>query len=88
MSVSVITAVVGLHGKTRVLHTDKMNLNAVGKVRSVERWSTIEWDNLLGLWEVRLKSDIEQVLFSNKRRDLCLEFEHVYFNKLAMEGKL
>jgi len=60
------------------LYTEILNLTAIGPLE-IARASNIEFNIKTQLWEVR--SVKGEVLYTNASRQLCLEWEHQYFNQ-------
>lgn len=81
-----ITCVIG-KGGISMLYSEKIKLDGFGDVQSIKRWSEIEFNAEIMKWEVRRVGSAE-VLFADVSREVCVEFEHGYFNQLAKEGKL
>jgi len=61
-------------GTARVIYNEAILLESLGRL-SIERASTIEYNDLLQLWEVRFPSS-DEVIFRNQSRSACLEWEH------------
>lgn len=67
------------NGEIVCLWTDDLSLAELGQL-IVERASTIEFEPLSQLWEVRLAAETpHQVVFAHKSRQVCLQWEHSYF---------
>jgi hypothetical protein len=60
-------------GKGRCLFTEAIDLSALGTLEIV-RASTIEFNNISQLWEV--KNTEGALLFSHASRQACLDWEH------------
>ncbi|MFN7141722.1 MAG: hypothetical protein ACK4UN_20565 [Limisphaerales bacterium] len=65
-------------GTGRCLYTEILDLNSIGALE-VKRASHIEFDNESQKWEVR--NQIGMVLYSHPSREICLQWEHQYFNR-------
>jgi len=68
-------------GTARCLWTDLVPLHELGRLE-VQRASTVEFNSVTELWEVRLASDTETVAFSNPSRETCLNWERETINAL------
>lgn len=65
-------------GNGQGLFTEAIDLSSLGALEIV-RASSIEFNNLAQLWEV--KSPEEVLLFRHPSRQTCLDWEHQYFNR-------
>ena len=65
-------------GFAHCLWTEVLPLGELGKLE-VRRASTIEFNNGTQQWEVR--SSENQVMYANPSRNVCLDWEHQYFNR-------
>ncbi len=77
-----ITCVVTKDAEVSMIYSDKIDLSRVGEIKSIERWSTIDFSMDAKKWEVRRVGSTE-VLFSDRSRIKCVEWEHEHFNKVA-----
>jgi len=77
-----ITCVVSKNAEVSMIYSDKIDLSHIGVIKSVKRWSTIEFNQDMKLWEVCLDGKTD-VLFRDRSRAACLAFEHEHFNKVA-----
>jgi len=68
-------------GTARCLWTDLVPLHELGWL-DVQRASTVEFNSVTQLWEVRLASDTDTVAFSNHSRETCLNWERETINAL------
>ena len=69
-------------GTATALHTDAIPLQSLGALK-VSRASTIEFNEADQLWEVRIENKIggsNAVYFRDASREVCLSWEHSYFN--------
>lgn len=62
-------------GLGRALYTEAMDLNRIGRL-SIERASTIEFDNATQYWRVHDPSGFP--LFNSPSRQACLDWERQY----------
>lgn len=69
-------------GTAHGLYTEAISLHALGRL-SVQRASTIEFDNSTQEWVVRSPSGAE--LFRDPVRRRCLDWERDYFNNRKEE---
>jgi len=67
-------------GTAHCLWTEVIPLTELGQL-SLQRASTIEFNNATQVWEVRLTSHPNQVVFSNSSRESCLQWEATIFNQ-------
>jgi hypothetical protein len=70
------------NGTASALHTDAIPLQSLGALK-VSRASTIEFNEADQLWEVRIPdalTNTSAVFFTNASREVCLAWEHSYFN--------
>jgi hypothetical protein len=65
-------------GNGHCLYTEAIDLSALGALEIV-RASSIEFNNPAQQWEV--KSAEGAVLFTDPSRQVCLDWEHQYFNR-------
>lgn len=73
------TLTISPDGRTATgLWTEALNLHALGTCH-VERASTIEFNNTTQEWDVAIPVG-GPVLFSDPSRQVCLDWEHEYFN--------
>lgn len=71
-------------GSAKCLWTEAIDLSAIGTLQ-VHRASTIEFDNHLKHWIVKVDG---LVIFNNKSREACLDFEHRQLNEALAEGRI
>jgi hypothetical protein len=65
-------------GTGHCLYTEAVNLALLGDLEIV-RASTLEFNNVTQLWEVR---DVErQLMFTHPFRSVCAAWEQQYFNR-------
>lgn len=65
------------------LWTEALPLAELGQLQ-ISRASTIEFNNLSGMWEVSINGE---VLCISRSRQFCLDWEHNYINNRIAEGK-
>jgi hypothetical protein len=65
-------------GNGRCLFTEAIDLSTLG-VLEIVRASTIEFNNIAQLWEVRNPEGA--LVFSHPSRQACLDWEHQQFNR-------
>ena len=65
-------------GVGHCLYTEVLDLTAIGPLE-IARASNIEFNMKTQQWDVR--SAEGQVLYANASRQLCLDWEHQYFNR-------
>ena len=68
-------------GTARCLWTDLVPLHELGWL-DLQRASTVEFNSVTQLWEVRLASVPDTVTFSNPSRQTCLNWERKTINAL------
>lgn len=67
-------------GTARCLYSEEIDLPSLGFV-SVNRVSTVEWDEMTQVWTVR-KEHRGRVLFSSQSRQACLQWEQEHQEEL------
>ena len=67
-------------GSIRCLWTDAIELSALGKL-DVKRASTIEFNEVTQLWEVRFTSEPERVVYCAESRAMCIAYEVTILQK-------
>ena len=71
-----------ISGMGHCLYTETLDLTAIGPLE-VNRASTIEFNQKTQQWELRNAQG--QHLYANASRQLCLDWEHQYFNPIPEE---
>jgi hypothetical protein len=64
-------------GEGHCLYTEVIDLPSIGPLH-VERATSIEFNDGGQVWEVRA---VDEVLFSDRSRSVCLAWEHQHFNR-------
>ncbi len=65
------------NGSAKCLWTDAIDLRAIGKLK-VSRASTIEYNNRVRLWQVKVKG---RIVYDSHTRAGCLDWEADHFNQ-------
>ena len=61
-------------GTATAFYDEELGLTELGEV-SLERVSTVEWNKLFQCWEVWKLGKDSRLLFSDKSRAVCLQWE-------------
>ena len=62
------------------LYTEAIDLSRIGAL-SISRATSIEFDNKLQVWRVYDRKEFP--LYSSPSRQVCLDWEHDYFNQTS-----
>jgi len=65
-------------GNISTLYNDDINLYELGAIRNVRRASEIRFNELFQDWVV-VNAKTKEVVYQNKRRDKCVEWEIINF---------
>ena len=74
------TIIFNTSGEATTLHDEIFPFQKLGEVQ-ITRWSNIEFNNEIKIWEVSLCKDPEKILFQNFSRTECLKWEKKYWEQ-------